>query len=176
MNRDDGVRVTVPARAPDPVDSVIALAIAGVPEVEPYEIRESADGVVLLSAVDAEIHGSAARFESGAGKDNIGYWSEIDDWVEWTFRVARPGRFRVLIEYACAPDNGGTFRLNVAGAELAGRAESTGSWTTFVSSDLGEVEIANPGRFEVEVRPVGMPAGALMNLKCVRLERIHGDE
>jgi alpha-L-fucosidase len=176
MNGDDGVRIAVPARAPDLIDSVIALTIAGLPEIEPFMIRESAGGVVLLPASDATIHGETARYESGGGKDNIGYWSETDEWVSWPFRVARPGRFRVVLDYACAPDNGGTFRLSVAGAELAGRAESTGSWTAFASLELGKIEIAHPGSCQLKVRPVEILAGALMNLKCVQLERIHGDD
>jgi len=176
INKDDGVLITVPARAPDPVDSVIALVISGPPDVERYVIGESDAGVVMLSAADAEVHGSTARYESGAGKDNIGYWSEVGDWVSWSFRIARPGRFRVMLEYACASENGGTFRLAVDGGEVQAQIKPTGSWTAFATLDLGEVEIGEPGRCALAVKPIEISSGALMNLKCVRLERIEIDD
>ena len=127
---------------------------------------------MLLPAADAEIHGSAARFESGGGKDNIGYWSEAGDWVSWSFRIARPGRFRVMLEYACASENGGTFRVTVGGGEWQAGIRPTGSWTAFATLDMGEVEISQGEDCQLAVRPMEIPAGALMNLKCVRLERI----
>ncbi len=165
----DGWTVTVPAAAPDPVDAVVVLALDGVPLVEPPRIRAEQDGSMRLAAVDAEVHGGHARYESGGGKDNIGYWTTVDDWVEWALEVGKSGVYTVEISYACEQGTGGaTFALTAPGARLTGTVRETGSWTTFIKEPLGSMQLV-AGRQRIAVRPRSMPRSAVMNLKAVRL-------
>jgi len=70
---DSGVAVRLPEAMPDEAVNVIVLEIEGEPQVD-TTIRQAADGRVVLRAAEAEIHGASPQYESGGGKDNIGYW------------------------------------------------------------------------------------------------------
>ncbi len=50
-------------------------------------------------ASEAELHGDV-QYEHGGGKDNIGYWTNPDDWAEWKFKVTQPGKMQVSAEIA----------------------------------------------------------------------------
>ncbi|MBN2578087.1 MAG: alpha-L-fucosidase [Pirellulales bacterium] len=166
---DDGVTVKLPAEAPDKIASVVVLEIEGPAEVEPPSIRQSAGGSVFLPAVEAVIHGKTARYESGEGKDNVGYWSDAQEWVSWDLKIKRPGTFRVKVIFACEDGvEGGRYAVEIAGQKLTGTVESTGDWTMFETADLGTVRL-DAGRHTLVVRPVEIPHGALMNLQAVVL-------
>jgi len=162
----------VPTEAPDPIDTVIALTIAGEPKVE-YSLRQSADGTVELRAMDATVHGESARYESGGDRDNIGYWVNATDWVSWDVLVDQPGTFRVKVTYACDPGTpGAEFGVEAGGASVRGKVRATESWTQFIDEDLEGTLRLDKGKTSVAVRPTSMPGYAVMNLKAIRLEPV----
>jgi len=127
-------------------------------------------GIVVLKAVDAVVRGTNARYESGGGKDNIGYWTNPDDYVIWRFKVTKAGTFDTAITFACAAGSGGSeYAILVAKEKLAGKVKDTGSWTNFVTENIGTLKIEKPGTYNLSVKPETMPAGAVMNLKSVTL-------
>ncbi|MHC4416926.1 MAG: alpha-L-fucosidase [Planctomycetota bacterium] len=143
----------------------------------PLETTRRGDGVVITvppqptHPVDTVV--VTARYESGGGKDNIGFWTDPGDRVSWTFELKRPGRFRVSIDYACAPGNGGgIFRLVSGLSTMRARIDQTGSWTDFRTMELGLVHFEQAGTHEIRVEPVALGGPALMNLKRVRLHRV----
>jgi alpha-L-fucosidase len=167
---DDGVAIQLPEQAPDKIASVVVLEIAGKPEVVNPSLAQAADGSITLPAAEAVVHGQTARYESGHGKDNIGFWTNPKDQVSWEFAVKKPGKFQVLVTYACEPGAGGsTFSIVVGDQKLSGKVEETGSWTQFVEKRLGELRLPGAGRFTLTVTPETMPRGAVMNLKAVTL-------
>ncbi|MHC4383709.1 MAG: FAD:protein FMN transferase [Planctomycetota bacterium] len=136
-------------------------------------LRRVSSDLFTLAAIDATVHGHSARYESGGGKDHIGYWSNPEDTVSWTFELKQPGRFRVSIDYACAPGNGGgVFRMASGPFELRGRIEATGSWTDFRTMELGLIHFEKAGAQEIRVEPVRLGGSALMNLRRVTLQRV----
>jgi len=169
----DDIVINVPRQAAHTADTVVAVEIQGPPDVEPYVIREDVGGAVTLAAIDATVHGHSARYESGGGKDNIGYWTDPQDTVSWSFELQQPGRFRVSVSYACAPGNGGgVFRLVSGPYDLRGRIEQTGSWTDFRTMELGLIHFEKAGAQEIRVEPVRLGGSALMNLRQVTLQRV----
>jgi alpha-L-fucosidase len=166
----DDLVVSVPAVMPNQDATVIALDIAGETTVVATRITPGNDGILVLRARDADVHGHGARYEEGNGKDNIGYWMDPKDTVSWEASVPTAGRYSVSIEYACdAGSAGSEFRLLVAGQALKGKVASTGSWTAFKSVSIGDVEVAPGGHVTVRVEPTSKPGLAVMNLKSVRL-------
>jgi len=179
--REDAVLVKLPAQAPDKIASVVVLEIEGEPDVVPVAITQAADGSLTLSAIEATVHGETARYESGDGKDNIGFWTNPKDYVTWEATIQQPGTFEAEITYACENASAGsTFKLIVTGqgaggggeTGLGGTIEATGAWNKFVTRALGTLKIAGPGRCTVAVKPETMPRGAVMNLKAITLRPV----
>jgi alpha-L-fucosidase len=163
---EDGVTVEVPATAPDPISSTVVLEVRGEPDVESAVLGQAADGTVTLPAAEAVVHGGTARYESGPERDNIGFWLQPADWVEWRFKVRAAGRFEVTAQIAALGK--GSFRLAAGSSTLSGEAPVTGSFGRFETVRLGVVEIPSAGLATLSVKPV--PEGwQPMNLKVVHL-------
>jgi alpha-L-fucosidase len=168
--KQEGLSLTLdlPPIIPDPYDTIVVLELEGAPEVD-LALRQAKDGSIDLHARFAVVHGKTARYEHGGGKDNIGFWTDANDWVSWDFVVERGGTFQVEITYACDKGTGGSeFVVEVAGQKLTGVVEETGSWTNFVTKPLGTVTL-QPGRYTLAVRPLKKPGMAVMNLQRVKL-------
>ena len=161
-----GVTIAVPGSAPDPISSTVVLEIRGNPEVEPALLSQAPDGSIKLPAVEAILHGRTLRFESGANRGNIGFWTDAEDWVEWPFKVNRPGRFNVRAEIAAL--GAGAFEVTVGQQTLRAAAPVTGDYGKFVTTDLGRVEIRTAGAATLAVKPVP-GAWQPINLKSVIL-------
>jgi len=170
---EDAVSVKLPAVAPDRIASVVVLEIEGAPEVVGHVTRQAADGSIALVAVEATVHGATARYESGGGKDNIGFWTDAADWVGWDLAVTTPGKFGLEVTFACEPAYAGSeYTVALADQQLSGKVEATGAWNQFVTCKLGAVELAKPGRYQLSVKADTMPHGAVMNLKAVTLSPV----
>jgi alpha-L-fucosidase len=162
----DGLVLTVPKGAPDPISSTIVVRIAGPPDIQPVALLQRRSGSVSLPASEASLHGHTFQYESGATLDNIGYWTTPEDWADWEFHVNRPGKFTVSAVIA-APASG-TFEVSVAGQNLRCVAPNTGSYIAFKSAELGVVEIPNAGKAVLAVRPI-KDGWQPMNLKSIQL-------
>jgi alpha-L-fucosidase len=170
---EDGVIITLPNDAPDRTDSVVVLEIEGEPEVAPFMITQAIDGQIELAAAEAVIHGETARCQNIDGRDNIGFWTNKNDWLSWDFRVKTPGKFNLEVTFAClAGAEGSEYAAKVADQTLHGKVESTGQWDKFVTRVLGQVNLSMPGRYTLAVKPTSMPHGAVMNLESLTLKPI----
>jgi alpha-L-fucosidase len=161
----DGVEVLVPAEAPDKISSTVVLKIQGTPEVAATAIQPEADGSVRLAASAADLHGGQ-QYESGGGKDNIGFWTNPDDTASWSFKVARPGKFSVTAEIASI--GSGNFEVLVGGQKISGAAPDTKDYVKFQRVNLpGTLDLA-AGTATLTVKP---EAGGWqpMNLRSLRL-------
>ena len=168
---EEGVNVGVGTEAPDAISSTVVLEIAGSPEVVQMPVTQSGDGTVNLGAADAEIVGSKAQFQSSHGKDNIGFWTDRRDYVQWPFRVKDGGAFTVHVAYACPEGEAGSeFTVEVGGQQLAGTVENTGSWDDFKEITPGKITL-EPGDYTLAVKATTMPHGAVMNLQRVTLTK-----
>lgn len=166
-NGDDGVAISVPMTAPDEISSTIVLKFKGAPEVVTPPISQNSDGSVALPASEAKLHGSMLQYESGGGHDNIGYWTNPDEWVDWDFKVTQPGKFTVMAEIAAPTAT--PFEVSLAGQALRGAAPVTKDYTTFQTVSLGCVEIPAADKFTLAVHPVN-DGWVPMNLKSVTLK------
>ncbi len=165
------LHIAKPARI-DPYATVVELKLAGPPVVTESvpAVKAGTDGSLTLAARDAEVHGSSAQYEVGNGKDNIGYWTNAQDYVTWAVEAPSGGRYAVEVTYACEPDAAGsTYTVGPEGGpSVSGTVASTGSWTDWKTMRLGEITLP-AGRSILAVHVTRMPSGAAMNLKQVRL-------
>src|SRR5439155_350802 len=142
-NSDDGVTISVPANPPDKISSTIVLQLKGAPEVGLMSIIQKRDGSVSLPAREAHLHGTAFQYESAGPLDDIGYWTNPDDWADWDFKVAKPGRFEVSAVIA-APA-GSPFDISVGGQTVHCKGPATGNYITFQTVELGSITIPAAG-------------------------------
>jgi hypothetical protein len=168
---DSGLVIAVPRSAPDAISSTIVLRLSGSPDIQPAILSQSRDGSITLPASEARLHGSTFQYESSGPLNNIGYWTTPEDWVDWEFKLAHPGRFRVSGVIA-APESG-SFEVSVAGQTLRCAAPRTGNYLTFTSVKLGVIELPAAGKAILAVRPV-KEGWQPMNLKAIRLEPVPG--
>ncbi len=168
---DGGLWITLPQTAPDPIASVVVLE--GSFEVGPAQsaARQAADGSVTLRAADAVLHGERLQYETGGGKDNVGFWTNPADWAAWEMAVKQPGTFRVEVTYACPDASAGSrYTVDVGGEKLSGTVEATGSWTAFKTVELGRIRIVEAGKHALAVRAQSLAGEGVMNLRSVALK------
>jgi alpha-L-fucosidase len=168
----DQTLLRVPAKAPDPIDTVVVLEIEGPAKVALPAIRQRDDRTIQLHARDAELHGETIRYELGGGKDNVGFWTDPQDWVSWILRVNRPGSFELEITYACPNASAGSqYVVAVAGQQLTGTVKGTGSWTQFQSQKLGTVKLPDD-RLVLTVKAKNLVREGVMNLQAIVLRPV----
>ena len=151
---DNGQTIALPAEAPDKIASVIVAEIAGEPEVivPPVQpVSQAADGSLKLDATEAILHGEL-KLEGKHKNQNIGYWLNAADWVEWPINITQPGKFTVTAEIAAQAS--GAFEIIVGDNKLKAKAPQTGGYGKFRKSRLGEIEIAAPGKITLVIKPI----------------------
>lgn len=169
----EGTLVAVPQTAPDPIASVVVLEIEGEPQTIAATLFQEEDGTIRLSAGDAEIVGEGAKLEARGGEPNIGFWTNVNDLVQWQVRVAKPGAFEVEVTYACASGaEKSEFVVAVGDEAVLGRTEVTNGWDDYRTASLGRIRIAEAGDVAAMVRGLRMPGYAMMNLRSVVLKPV----
>jgi len=165
--------ISLPAEAPDAIDSVVVLNIEGEANVTvPAKVpqKAEADGSVKLAATEAALHGDKIQYEEGGGKDAIGFWMDPADWVSWDFTLDKPGKFSVELTLAAEKGSGGEYTVGIGSQELSGKVPETGAWTKFVTEKLGKVELAAAGKYTLAVKAKNKKGLAVMNLRSVVLK------
>ncbi len=171
--------VQLPAKAPDPDDSVVVLEIASAPAVNPALVvlpsmkTEKRDNTLYASS--AAIRGRHAQYVPLSLErrkfDFIGYWTDAQDWVEWEFRTIQGGACGVAAVVGADPKcEGNRYTLEVGGRKFAGTVASTGGYEKFQTIELGTVTFAQTGTHRLAIKPVSInPGSGLMNVHAVIL-------
>ena len=163
----EGLTLSLPAAAPDPVSSTVVLQVTGPLEIEQAPLAQDYDGSLVLPANEARTHGNEIKYESGHQRDNLGSWTNPGDWADWEFKVTKPGRFRVTAEIASL--NKASLAVSAGESTTTGVTPATGDYGKFKIAELGEIEIPSAGKVVLAVRPV--KAGwHPVNLKAIRLK------
>ncbi|NQT50950.1 DUF5060 domain-containing protein, partial [bacterium] len=140
---------------------------------------------IYLHASVAKVAGRGLRYEKGAGRDNIGFWSDPNGTVSWDFDVAVPDTFTVLIALAVPPGNAGSdYAVTVerrapapqaAKQQLAAVVPDTGGWGNFVTEELGTTAL-DRGAHTVTVKCTKVRSGPPMNLQAVTFRSARWDD
>jgi len=165
---DQGVTVSLPDEALDPIDTVIVLELAE-PVVVDRSIKPQADGTIVLPAQLATVEGSTARFESKSDRNCIGFWTNPKDAVVWEFKVKKPGSYTVQLAYACEPPGGSRVEVEAAKQKLEAGVKATDGWGDFQTMSPGGITFDQPGTYSLTVRPLELKGEGVMNLRSVSL-------
>jgi arylsulfatase A len=133
-------------------------------------LKPGSDGVLLLHAKDAVIHGAVVRYESEPNKNTIGYWMKKEDWVSWDFEITSPGEYGVEALQGCGPRSGGSeVRFSVGEQALQMTVQETKHFQDFIPRKIGTFKFDRPGHYALKVQPQTKPGAAVMDLRQVRL-------
>ncbi len=152
----------------DKYATVVELQLTGTPKgpVPPKPLKPSGDGSFMLKASDAEVKGGTAHTESHEGIDNIGYWTDPKDAVEWKLEVPAAGNYSIEIEFACPDDEAGSTMS--FGPNATFKVPATGAWSAYQKLNAGTLELAK-GKQTVRLSVVSFAKGAALNLRNVVL-------
>ncbi|HOW68032.1 MAG TPA: alpha-L-fucosidase [Candidatus Paceibacterota bacterium] len=170
---DDGLVLQLPRTMPDANATVVVLEITGAPDVlaTSTHIKPNADGAIVLKAADAELVGSHIRLESKAnGPSNIGFWTDVSDYVQWPVLIAKAGAYDVEAEFACDDSSAGSECALVVGTEeFITTVPSTGGWNEFRTEQPGTIQITISGATTIAVKAKSKPGSGVVNLRQVIL-------
>ena len=170
---EEGLTVQLTGDAPDSICSVVVLEIEGVPEVIIQYIGQADDGSVTLKAADASINNPGhrqAQYESGEGKDNIGYWMDPNSFVDWAFKLDSSGQFDVQIESAAIAD-GVCVQITAGDQDLCGLVPNTGDYGEYATITLSQITLDQTGNYTLAVHPVAKDWQPI-NLRSVTLKPV----
>ncbi len=169
------LRAEIPAsaEAPKAADAApVALADAdGPPEHQGSRrvVPQGDDGVILLHARDASVHGGTLRYEPIEAKNTIGYWFKLEDWVSWEFTVAKAGEYSVEVLQGCGKgDGGGNVEVSAGGKVLPFVVEDTGGFQNFKARVIGTVTLAE-GKQTLAIKARTRPGVAVVDIRQVTL-------
>jgi len=165
----EGLTLTVPTAAPDPVSSTIVLQVQGPLEIGQAGLFQDYDGSITLPSGDARLHGGEIKYETGEQRECIGFWTDPADWADWEFKVTRPGKFEVTAEVAAHEK--ASLAVAAGDSKSTGAAAATGDYGKFRVAKLGVLEIASPGKVTLAVRAV-KDGWHPVNLKSIRLKPV----
>ena len=151
-----GVVVSLPDQAPDEFVSVVVVKVSGALDIERVLPMTQKDGLLVLQADQADIHNNEgnqdARVQEHEGRPNIGYWTDTRAWVEWSFRIERPGRYEIRAELAIEKEKS-RFRWGLPGQHVSVEVSSTGGYRNYVTKSLGTISIDKAGEHTLQIKP-----------------------
>ncbi|HYP16524.1 MAG TPA: alpha-L-fucosidase [Opitutus sp.] len=148
--------IAVPAHAPDPHASVIALTLEPGPlAVDSLLPRPGPDGVIVLNPKAADLHSSFQHIVALSGPAHHPHISHPTrkSWVAWTFETSAPGTFEVLAEIATTKA-GSRYQVACGASSTETELPTTSAEDDFASVSLGTVTVAKAGAHELTLRPV----------------------
>jgi hypothetical protein len=154
-------------------------AIAGTPT----KLKKTPAGITLLAS-ESKPQGKRIRYEPETYKNVVGYWTEVDDWVEWSMEIPKKGAYRVELHCGCGSGNGGSMvdveietpkadadkknETDVQTQTLPWKVRDTGHFQNIVIEPLGVVELA-AGAGKLRVKPKSKAAAAVADIREIHL-------
>ncbi|MFV0324516.1 MAG: alpha-L-fucosidase [Bacteroides xylanisolvens] len=170
LNTDDYV-LTLPAKAPDTMDAVIALILDKKKASNPVRLLDAQKSNTLYT-FDATLQGRGLGY--GDGKPNRNYiksWKNESQSMQWQLRLNEPAEYTIYLDYNTAgKDDTGTVVIEIAGQSFdvnyPAFLEKKGS----SSLKVGKVKL-NKGELQCTLKGKQKKGAQYMNPIAVRLEK-----
>jgi alpha-L-fucosidase len=153
---ESGIKVSLPAQAPDDIVSVVVLKVSGALDVDNALPMLRKDGSLILSAESAYLHNNEGsrnvRVQDRDGRAHLGYWTDAEAWVEWSFRIDKPGKYEVLAELAIEEEKT-RFRVVLPDQQKTVEVASTGGYGNYIKKSLGRLSFDKAGDYTLQIKP-----------------------
>lgn len=148
----------------------IVHEIALIPAPEGGKIEADKTGAFILQAKDATTWSETMRYEPKPEKNCLGFWTSADDFAEWEFEVAKPGRYNVIVTHGCGGGNHGSeVEVKLAGKSLKFKTQDTGGFQKWSDVSVGEIEISKAGLQRLVIDPVNKVKAAVLDVHQITL-------
>jgi alpha-L-fucosidase len=163
------LKLNLDQTAPDAIISVIEVDIEGEADVDDSP-KQRPNNSIVLPAHLGQIHGDEIKISRG-GYTN---WHNTDDWIEWEFKIFKPGTFKVKVQTTSRANRkwvgGHEINIEIGDKVLSGKIEveeevnnPRNLHATEMAHYLGEVNIVEKGfneiRLEADVINEDSPLG-----------------
>ena len=170
LNADD-YELTLPANAPDSMNSVIALVLNNRKVPNPIRLIDHKQSNTLYT-FDSELQGRGLGY--GDGKPNRNYvtkWKNTNQWMKWNLRSSAPVEYTVYLDYNTQGKNDtGTVVVEIAGQKLEANYSTYPEQKGTNSLRLGKVKLPK-GSFECSLKGKQYQGSQYMTPIAVRLEK-----
>jgi arylsulfatase A-like enzyme len=134
-------------------------------------VLKSPEGTITLPAADVLVHGKNIRYEPEPHKNVVGYWTEVDDWAEWKFRIPEDGDYEIELQYGCGGGNGGSRVAIICGDHATEfTVKDTGHFQNMIYEPIGTWNLKR-GETILQVRPKSKTNIAVMDIRKIVLRR-----
>jgi alpha-L-fucosidase len=173
---DTDVAIKLPAAAPDPIASVIAVDLDGPAVVlPPPPITQKNDGSLFLEADQVKFMkdgGGQPTVRLQGEPPNIGYWIHGEDYAQWTVQISKPEAFEVSLSYAAsASPQGIELTLSAGNQSLPISLKPTAGWGSYQTARVGDLSIATAGTVTLTLKRGSNDKGAC-NLRNISLKPV----
>ncbi|MDR3459598.1 MAG: alpha-L-fucosidase [Verrucomicrobiae bacterium] len=177
LNATD-ICISVPANAPDKVDSVIVLECIGDIQTDTNRLLQPEFPMETLRAFDGDLHGKGLKFGPGKKTDDVAMnWTQTNQFITWPVRVTQPGEYEVTANYdADEGSAGGKFRVTFQLPEKSTSAMAPDSAFGVVkagksqATSLGAMRFWAVGSAQIKIAPVTINGGELFRLRALELK------
>jgi alpha-L-fucosidase len=162
------VLVRGPDRAPDPVDTVIALELDGEPRTDPARLVSVDVQRDVLRAFDGRIAGPLAFARGKTENAFVEHWTAAEGRLSWPLRARERATYDLGLVYdADEKSVGAPFQVAIAGKSFAGTVAATARAPVRV----GRVTL-DPGAHELVVTGTPPAGGELFRVRGAVLELV----
>ena len=171
LRQENGsLEITLPDKPLDPVNTVVAVNLEAAPQVDPPVVSQAEDGTILLDYIRAITSGRTVKRFNRKGNFHISKWTTPEDTIVWHLDVTKPGRYDVKITYAAnAAWSGQPYIVQLGQSQLKAEVEPTGVSYEYKTLPLGTIQIDQPGRVQLSIRPARKLDNDLMYFKSLEL-------
>ncbi len=152
-------------------ENFILSEIALVPAPEGEEIKQSRDGTVQLWAKDATTWSQNMRYEPKPEKNCLGFWTELQDFAEWEFKMEKPGKYQVALHQGSNP-GGSEVVVQFGEQQLKFTVPSTGDFHKHQPVSVGQIMVDKQGTYRLAIKPQTKSGKAIMDVEKVVLSPV----
>lgn len=183
INDHHELRIDLPATAPDKSDSVIVIETDGAIQADTGLMQQPGDSVTLPAFLSNVHKGdkSVLKFDTRGVAEG---WLDKGDWLEWDFKVSKPGEFDVVAltseqKYGRGWEGGHAISIDVGGQSVKGTIDDQGKeidpanpYWPYVLSKLGRVKLDKAGRFNLSLKADSIKAEKKLGLTLVSVRLV----
>lgn len=125
------------------------------------------DGEIRLAPSDSVTHGKKIVYEPQPNKNVVGYWTEVEDWVDWELKIPKDGSYEIEVHCGCA-GGGSLVALQVGDSSYEWTVRDTGHFQNIIIENVGEAWLP-AGTNRLAVRPKSKAGVAIMDIRQIVL-------